>query len=99
MKAINKILMISRGSPINRGESLAISAPKERETMGRIIQRLLLPLTLALVIAVPGLLYPASAGATETLDQWQPVSQSPHTVGYDTQGAQIFTSSVSGELN
>jgi len=67
--------------------------------MGRIIQRLLLPLTLAIVIAVAMLLCTESAGATETLDQWQPVSQSPHTVGYDTQGAQIFTASVSGELN
>jgi hypothetical protein len=33
------------------------------------------------------------------LDQSQPVSQSPHTVGYDTLGAQIFTAGVSGELN
>jgi hypothetical protein len=99
MKAINKILMISRGSPINRGESLAISAPREHETIERIIQRLLLPLTLALVIAVPGLLYPASAGATATLDQSQPVSQSSQTVAYDIQRAQIFTAGVSGDLN
>jgi hypothetical protein len=35
----------------------------------------------------------------EILDQSQPVSQSPHTVGYETLGAQIFTAGVSGELN
>jgi len=35
----------------------------------------------------------------EMLDQSQPVSQSPHTVGYDTLGAQIFTAGVSGKLN
>jgi len=99
MNTRNKILMVSRGRPIDRGESLIRHAPTEHETMGRIIQRLLLPLTLALVIAVPGLLYPALAGATATLDQSQPVSQSPHTVGYDTLGAQIFTAGVSGELN
>jgi hypothetical protein len=67
--------------------------------MGRIIQRLLLPLTLALVIAVPGLLYPASAGATEMLDQSQTVSQSPQTVSYNIQRAQTFTAGVSGVLD
>jgi hypothetical protein len=99
MNSRNKILMVSRGRPIDRGESLTRHAPKEHETMGRIIQRLLLPLTLALGIAVPGLLYPASAGATEMLDQSQTVSQSPQTVGYDMQRAQTFTAGVSGVLD
>ena len=35
----------------------------------------------------------------EMLDQSQPVSQSPRTVGYDQLGAQIFTAGVSGGLN
>jgi len=35
----------------------------------------------------------------EMLDQSQPVSQSPQTVAYDIQRAQIFTAGVSGELN
>jgi len=34
----------------------------------------------------------------EVLDQSQPVSQSPHTVGYNTPAAQLFTAGVSGEL-
>jgi len=99
MNTRNKILMVSRGRPIDRGGSLTRYAPKELETMGRTIQRLLLPLTLALLIAVPGLLYPASAGATEMLDQSQTVSQSPVTVGYDLQRAQTFTAGVSGVLD
>jgi hypothetical protein len=80
-------------------ESLTRHAHKEHETMGRIIQRLLLPLTLALVIAVPGLLYPASAGAALMLDQSQTISQSPHEVSYDLPRAQIFTAGVTGDLN
>ena len=99
MDTRNKKLMVSRGRPIDRGESLTRHAPKEHETMGRTIQRLLLPLKLALLIAVPGLLYPASAGATEMLDQSQTVSQSPVTVGYDLQRAQTFTAGVSGALD
>jgi hypothetical protein len=35
----------------------------------------------------------------EMLDQSQPVSESPQTVSYDVQRAQIFTAGVSGDLN
>ena len=46
-----------------------------------------------------GLLYPASAGATDTLDQSQTVSQSPTTVSYTSQRGQIFTAGAYGSLD
>ena len=98
MNARTKFLMVSRERPIHRGESLTRRPPKRKETRGRKIQRLLLPLTLVLVVAVFSLLHPAPASATEMLDQSQPGSQTSHTVGYDTLAAQIFTAGVTGDI-
>jgi alpha-tubulin suppressor-like RCC1 family protein len=42
---------------------------------------------------------PTCTPLIEMLDQSQPVSQSPQTVSYNTQRAQIFTAGVSGELD
>lgn len=99
MNAHKKILMVSRGRPIDRGESLTRRALKEHETMKHIAQRLLLAVTLTVVVVVSGLLYPVSAGATDTLDQSQTVSQSSQTVHSDLQRAQIFTAGMYGFLD
>ena len=47
------------------------------------------PLTFALLLVAPGLLYPTPADAAETLDQSQTASQSPTTVFSSGQRAQI----------
>jgi len=44
-------------------------------------------------------LFPASAGADDTLDQSQPVSQSSQTVSYSIPRAQIFTAGAYGTLD
>jgi hypothetical protein len=67
-------------------------------TMECIIQRLRLPLTLALV-ATLGILCPVPASAADTLDQSQPVSQSPTTVSSSVPKAQIFNAGMYGQLD
>jgi len=67
--------------------------------MKHIAQRLLLAVTLTVLIVLSGLLYPVSAGAADTLDQSQTVSQSPQTVHSDLQRAQIFTAGMYGSLD
>jgi hypothetical protein len=99
MNSFQKIPMVSRRVPIDRGKSLNRWALKEHETMKHVAQRLLLAVTLAVVIVVPGLPYHASADAADTLDQSQTVSQSPQTVHYDLQRAQIFTAGMYGALD
>jgi hypothetical protein len=72
MNAHRATPMVYRGRPIDREESLARHALKEHGTMGRITHRLLLAVTLAFVVALPGLLCPAQAGAADdVLDQSQ----------------------------
>lgn len=66
-------------------------------TIKQIIPRL--ALTLVLVTGL-GLLCPVPASAAETLDQSQPQSQSPKTVGYsDYRRGQIFTAGAYGRLH
>lgn len=78
-----------------------MKTPKQREATGRIMQRLLLPLVLALLIAVPCLLYPAPAGASaEVLDQSQTKQDSWGMIGSgEYRTGQVFTAGMYGILD
>jgi hypothetical protein len=98
MNIRKKRSIVSSGRHIKQENSRIRHALKDHEQMGGIIKRLLLPLILALVIAVPGLLRPASASASEMIDQSQTVSQSSTTVSWNFPRAQIFTAGITGDL-
>jgi hypothetical protein len=103
MNAHRTTRMVSRGRPIDREESMTRHALKEHETMGRITQRLLLAVTLALVMALPVLLQPVSARAAgEILDQAQTASWTDVWRiggGYRAEIAQVVTAGTYGYLN
>lgn len=72
MNAHKTTPMVSSVRPIDTEESMTRHTLKEHETMGRITQRLLLAVTLALVVALPVLFQPVSAHAAgDILDQSQ----------------------------